>query len=86
MFNAAVRAISDMVEPEQLAWGHLLPPMKNARAVARTVALAVARQAREDGQGLLAPDEILETLVDRAMWIPHYYPYRYRTRYRGSQN
>ncbi|MEW5796661.1 MAG: NAD-dependent malic enzyme [Candidatus Zixiibacteriota bacterium] len=77
MFHAASCAISDMVTPEMRAKGNLLPPLKNTREVSYTVAMAVARQAREDGLGMIASDEHLSELIRGAMWTPHYYPYRY---------
>lgn len=79
LFQAAVRAISELVTPEERAEGRLLPPLQDARRIARAVALAVARQAREDGIGLVAGDEQLGALLDQAMWTPRYYPYRFRT-------
>lgn len=76
MFHAATRAISDMVTPELRAKGLLLPSLKNAREISFAVAMAVAKQAREDGQGMLAGDDHLEQLIRGAMWEPRYYPYR----------
>jgi malate dehydrogenase (oxaloacetate-decarboxylating) len=77
MFSAATCAISDMVTPEQRAQGHLLPALKDARLVSYTVALAVAKQAREEGIGMAASDERLSELIKSAIWEPHYYPYRH---------
>jgi malate dehydrogenase (oxaloacetate-decarboxylating) len=77
MFHAASRAVSDMVTPELRAKGQLLPSLDNIRHVSFTVALAVAKQAREEGLGMIATDERLAELIRNAMWEPHYYPYRY---------
>ena len=77
MFHAASCAISDMLTAEQRSAGHLLPELDNIREVSYTVALAVARQAREEGLGMNAPDSKLSELIRQAMWEPHYYPYRY---------
>ncbi len=77
MFHAATCAISDMVTADQRAKGALLPPLKNTREVSFTVAMAVAKQAREDGLGMITSDEHLAELIRGAMWDPHYYPYRY---------
>ncbi len=77
MFHAATCAISDMVTPDLRAKGCLLPPLKDAREVSFTVAMAVAKQARQDGLGMIASDTRLAELIRGAMWDPHYYPYRY---------
>ena len=58
MFLAASRALSEMVTPEQEARGYLLPPMSDIRAVSRTVAKAVAIEAREAGLGRLIDDDV----------------------------
>jgi len=76
MFHAASCAVSSMVTAEQRAKGMLLPELTNIRDVSFTVALAVAKQAREDGYGMIASDEHLAKLIRDAMWEPHYYPYR----------
>jgi malate dehydrogenase (oxaloacetate-decarboxylating) len=77
MFQAASRAISEMVTPEQLQNGELLPPLTDIRKVSFQVALAVAKQAREEGIGMRVTDDRLASLIYAAMWEPHYYPYRY---------
>jgi malate dehydrogenase (oxaloacetate-decarboxylating) len=77
MFAAASRAISDMVTASQMEDGELLPPLSNVREVSFQVAVAVARQARDEGIGLIASDDRLSQLVKSAMWVPRYYPYRY---------
>ena len=80
MFHAATRAISELVRPDQRAKGCLLPPLADIREVSFTVALAVARQARDDGIGINVTDERLAELIRSAMWVPRYYPYRYTER------
>ncbi len=77
MFHAATTAISELVAPDDLAAGRLLPPLTDIRAASAAVALAVARQAREDGYGMRVDDERLRELVRSAMWTPRYYPYRF---------
>jgi len=77
MFAAASRAVSEMVTDVRRAEGHLLPPLSDVREVSYRVALAVAKQARDEGIGLIASDERLAELVRNAMWVPRYYPYRY---------
>jgi len=77
MFAAASRAVSEMVTASQIENGELLPPLSNVRDVSFQVAYAVAKQARDEGLGLIASDERLAELVKSAMWVPRYYPYRY---------
>ncbi len=76
MFHAASCAVSNMVTAEQRAKGMLLPELNDIRKVSFTVALAVAKQAREDGFGMIASDDHLAELIHQAMWTPRYYPYR----------
>ena len=77
MFQAASRAISEMVTSQHLQDGELLPPLAEIRKVSFQVALAVAKQARAEGIGMQVPDDRLASLIYAAMWEPHYYPYRY---------
>lgn len=77
MFAAASRAVSDTVTCDQRANGYLLPPLNDVREVSYNVALAVAKQARDEGIGLIASDEKLSLLIRNAMWVPKYYPYRH---------
>ena len=79
MFFAATCAISDLVGPDMRSKGSLLPPLCEIRNVSFNVALAVAKQAREEGIGMAASDERLAELIRSAMWTPRYYPYRYVT-------
>ncbi len=76
MFSAASKAVSEMVTSQQKAEGQLLPSLDNIREVSFNVAMAVAKQARDEGLGMIVSDERLAELIRKAMWIPHYYPYR----------
>lgn len=49
--------------------------MRELRAVARAIAVAVVRRLRDDGFGRPIPDDELEAAVDAAMWSPTYLPY-----------
>jgi malate dehydrogenase (oxaloacetate-decarboxylating) len=75
MFLAASRALSAMVTPEQEAQGMLLPPMKNIREVSFTVAMAVAKEARDSGPGA-ARGQDLEKVIRKAQWEPCFNPHR----------
>ncbi len=76
MLMAASRAISAMVTPEQEALGLLLPPMEDIRRASAVVAVAVARQAREEGLGRRLDDDHLAQAVAQAQWEPHFTPFR----------
>ncbi len=76
MLMAASRAISAMVTPEQEAMGLLLPAMEDIRKASAVVALAVAKQAREEGLGRLLSDEQLEQMIAKAQWNPHFTQFR----------
>jgi malate dehydrogenase (oxaloacetate-decarboxylating) len=76
MFLAASKALSESVTSAQRDRGLLLPEMDDIRRVSRTVACAVAREARNAGLGRLLDDAALEALVKHAQWEPAYIPYR----------
>ncbi|GAB4367668.1 MAG: NAD-dependent malic enzyme [Calditrichia bacterium] len=77
MFMAASRALSDFVTGEELKTRQTLPAIEKIREVTTQVALAVAREARESGLGVIAGDEKLHSMIKNAMWEPKYLPYRY---------
>ena len=77
MFSAAAHALSDLVLQDELDRGFLLPSIENIRHVSTTVALAVAKVARDSGLGLRKDDDSLSTMIKNAMWAPKYLPYRY---------
>ena len=74
MVLVAARTLADAVTADRLAAGALYPPIPALRAVSRSIAVAVAREAVSSG---LAPaNESLEADLDAAMWWPAYVPYR----------
>lgn len=75
MFHAAARALGGDFEVNADGPGRLLPPIDKLRDVARTVAGAVARQARDDGLCEPFDDEALEAMIDVCIWSPVYRPY-----------
>ena len=77
MFSAAAHALRDLVSQDELDHGFLLPPIGNIRNVSATVALAVAKVARDSGLGLRKDDNSLKEMIQNAMWAPKYLPYRY---------
>jgi len=76
MLLAASKAVSEYVTPEQEAMGLMLPPMSDIRDVSKKVALAVALSARDAGLGRLLDDTAMEAAIEKAMWEPHFAPYR----------
>jgi malate dehydrogenase (oxaloacetate-decarboxylating) len=80
MFYAASQAVSDSVTENQREEGYLLPQLTDIRDVSLKVAIEVAKQARQEGIGMNVSDERLAELIKKAMWKPHYYPYRYNNK------
>ncbi|MCP4337304.1 MAG: oxaloacetate-decarboxylating malate dehydrogenase [Desulfobulbaceae bacterium] len=82
-FTVAAKAISEMMTPEQLERGRLVPPINDIRKVAKKVALAVAMCAVK--QDVSRPcvysdfqhnnDEArMRKIIDRMRWSPEYLP------------
>lgn len=76
MFVAGAKALSDLVTPDQVAKGILLPAMQEIRKASFAVAVAVAKEAREAGLGRQMDDAHIMAVVAKAQWEPHYYPLR----------
>jgi malate dehydrogenase (oxaloacetate-decarboxylating) len=76
MFLAAAHALSDLVSEAEAQRGLLLPAMDGIRDVSASVALAVAKEARDSGLGRRLDDEDLATIVRGAQWTPGFAPYR----------
>lgn len=73
MVLAAARTLAEAVTTDRLDVGALYPPIPELRAVSRSIALAVGREAISSG---LAPaNDSLEADLDAAMWWPAYVPY-----------
>jgi malate dehydrogenase (oxaloacetate-decarboxylating) len=53
----------------------LLPPITDARRLARLIARAVGKQAIQDGQTQLAGEHQLDSEIDAMIWEPVYVPY-----------
>jgi malate dehydrogenase (oxaloacetate-decarboxylating) len=77
MLWAAAHAIANnapAIRNHDLTAG-LLPTMQKARATAREVAIAVAKEAYEEGNCQITKFDSFNTLIDQHMWQPHYLPY-----------
>ena len=72
MIRAAAEAIAGLAEPTERG-ASLLPDVANLRASSASVAVAVVRQAIEDGVARRTPDDIVQAVQD-AMWQPAYRP------------
>jgi malate dehydrogenase (oxaloacetate-decarboxylating) len=77
MLSAAARMLADLVVPRRLAEGALYPPLGSLRDVSRSIAVAVAREARDAGVGRPLSNAEIEDSVQRQMWWPEYVPYRF---------
>jgi malate dehydrogenase (oxaloacetate-decarboxylating) len=56
----------------------LLPPISEARRLARFIASAVGKQAIKDGQAQVANEEALEQALQSNVWEPQYVPYEHK--------
>jgi malic enzyme len=72
MFLVAARAVAEHVGPERFADGSLYPDQDDLRAVSRSVAIEVVREAKRSNLGRLIPDEEIESAVDELIWYPEY--------------
>jgi len=75
MFLLAARTLADVVTPERLAAGAIYPPVGDLRAVTRSIATVVAREAIDADLAGIAADADIDALIDGAMWWPAYVPY-----------
>jgi len=71
MFVAAARALAEW-SAQSDGSDALYPPIEAARAVSRSVALAVALQAQRDGVADPVPQAVLAQHIDAKMWRPVY--------------
>ncbi len=73
MFAAAAVRLAAEVQDADFEAGMLFPPQSQMRRVARAIAEAVVRQAREDGvAGRALADAEIPPAVAAAMWTPEY--------------
>lgn len=73
MFNAAARAMAEMVTPEDLALGRVVPRVRDIRRVSARVAAAAAQVAIAEGIARqMPPAGDLVAHMERAMYEPIY--------------
>ena len=74
MFMVASVALSECSPALADPQAALLPPLDHIRAVSRSIAVAVARQAQAEGLAQQTTAEELENLIDATSWEPQYSP------------
>ncbi len=72
MFLIAARTLADHVNENGTEGGSLYPDQSELRVISRKIAVAVAREARDQGLGRNRNDRQIEADVDEAMWYPDY--------------
>lgn len=76
MLWAATEALSLCSPVHQNSNAPLLPKLSEATWVSRNVALAVAEQARREGNTQIPADLDLNDAINQVVWEAKYYPYR----------
>ena len=76
MFMAAARALTELSPARHDRNGRLLPPVSELRAVALSIAEAVARQAQKDGVAPAIEGDDLAARIRALVWEPVYRRYR----------
>ncbi len=78
MLYVAAEALANFVTDDELAQGKVFPPLNQIRDVSRSVAVAVIKQAMEEGQASKIGSDInidnLEEFVHKKMYDPLYVP------------
>ena len=72
MFMAAAIALQEKTPALKDPTASLLPPLSEIRLVARHIAVAVAREAQDEGVAEKTTPEQLEQRIDETMWTPEY--------------
>lgn len=76
MFIAAAKALAELSPAAKNPADKLLPPLQQMREVSYYIALAVAKQARNDKLTEEYSDEQIEHLIRSQIWSPEYACYR----------
>jgi|JI10StandDraft_1071094.scaffolds.fasta_scaffold58069_3 malate dehydrogenase (oxaloacetate-decarboxylating) len=76
MVSAACVALYECAPIHQDSNARLLPPMENARISAREIAIAVAKQAIQDGVATIDASNNIEACVDSHRWDAKYLPFK----------
>jgi malate dehydrogenase (oxaloacetate-decarboxylating) len=78
MVQAAATELTHHLPTQTNKEGNLLPPISNARSLGRVIAIAVGKQAIQDGQAQVADEDALIREVDANIWEPVYVPYEHK--------
>ncbi|WP_323844566.1 NAD-dependent malic enzyme [Microbulbifer magnicolonia] len=79
MLMAASNALAEQAPVVKKGKGALLPPLAEIRDVSRDIALAVGKQAQQDGVAPVVDEEKLVRAIERNFWTPNYRTYRRRS-------
>jgi malate dehydrogenase (oxaloacetate-decarboxylating) len=75
MILAAAKELASLVPTQTDKSGSLLPSLSDSRQLSRAIALAVGRQAIQDGQAQVGDEESLKQELEAEIWEPVYAPY-----------
>jgi malate dehydrogenase (oxaloacetate-decarboxylating) len=78
MVQAAATELTHHLPTQTDKEGNLLPPISDARSLGRVIAIAVGKQAIQDGQAQVADEDALIREVDANIWEPVYVPYEHK--------
>ncbi|HLN05197.1 MAG TPA: oxaloacetate-decarboxylating malate dehydrogenase, partial [Acidimicrobiales bacterium] len=72
MFLVAATTLAGLVPAERIEDGAIYPRLTDLRSISRAIALAVAREGRDQGVTPMATDAELQDAVDACVWTPRY--------------
>jgi len=72
MFMAATLALSELAPAVKQGHGRLLPELNDIREVSKHIAIAVAKQAIEEGHAVNMDESQIIKRVNETMWYPGY--------------
>jgi malic enzyme len=72
MFLVAATTLAGLVPEERIEQGAIYPRLTDLRSISRAIAIAVARQGRDEGVAPMATDAEIEAAVDACVWTPRY--------------
>ncbi|WP_078083969.1 NAD-dependent malic enzyme [Microbulbifer mangrovi] len=76
MLMAASNALAEHAPVVKHGSGALLPPLSEIRELGKAIAMAVGKQAQEDGVAPGITEEKLERNIEKNFWSPNYRRYR----------
>jgi malate dehydrogenase (oxaloacetate-decarboxylating) len=79
MIKAAAQELVQHLPTQKDKTATLLPPLEDARRLARWIAEAVGKQALRDGQAQVSDEDALKRELQSNIWEPVYVPYRRKT-------